>query len=254
LAGLVVLKLGGETLADQHETLRGLASAAAGRRLVIVHGGGRRLSGWLGRLGIESRWAEGRRVTDDAAAEVAAAVLGGLVNAELVAALVTLGVPAVGVTGLDAGLLVAERLAELGRVARVGGARPAVLEALLDHGLVPVVAPLALDAAGEICNVNADEAAAGLALALGAGLVLLTDADGVLDGRGLRIARLDRQRAEALIAEGVIGSGMVPKVRAALEAVESGGVEVVIADGRGPGALHRALEDPAAGTHLVRTA
>jgi acetylglutamate kinase len=248
----VVVKLGGETLADQHDTLRGVALLAPEYRLVIVHGGGKRLSGWLDRLGIESRWEAGRRVTDDAALEVASAVLGGLVNGELVATLRGLGVDAVGLSGIDGGLLVAERIAELGRVARVVDARPELLDVLLSAGRVPVVAPLAVDETGQVCNVNADEVAAGLARALRARLVLLSDTDGVRDGDGSRIDQLDPAGAEALIADGRISGGMIPKVRGGLSVLAAGGREVVIADGRSPDALRRALDDPGFGTRLVR--
>ena len=248
---IVVVKLGGETLAEQHDTLRGVAELAGEYRLVIVHGGGKRLTTWLDRLGIASRWDAGRRVTDDAALEVAVAVLGGLVNQELVASLAALGCEAVGLTGVDGGLLVGARIPELGRVARVTDASPGLLESLLDERRVPVVAPLALDETGAICNVNADEAAAGLARALRARLVLLSDTDGVRDGDGSRIDRLDLAGAEARIADGRISGGMIPKVRGALSVLEAGGREVVIADGRTPDALRRALGDPTFGTRIA---
>jgi acetylglutamate kinase len=251
---VIVVKLGGETLAEQHDTLRGLAELARDHRLVIVHGGGKRLSAWLERLGIESRWEAGRRITDDAALEVAAAVLGGLVNRELVASLERLGASAVGLSGIDGGLLQATRIAELGRVARITGSRPALLETLLDAGHIPVVAPLALDEAGEMCNVNADEVAAGLARGLRARLILLSDTDGVRDGDGRRIDRLDPVAAEALISDGQISGGMIPKVRGGLAVLAAGGPEVVIADGRSPDALRRALTDPGFGTRLVPSA
>jgi acetylglutamate kinase len=247
---VVVVKLGGETLAEQHDTLRGVAALAGDYRLVIVHGGGKRLTSWLERLGIDSRWHEGRRVTDDAALEVAVAVLGGLVNRELVASLVTLGCDAVGLSGIDGGLIVAERIAELGRVARVVDVRPELLQLVLDANRVPVVAPLALDRGGEICNVNADEVAAGLARALRARLVLLSDTDGVRDG-DTRIDQLDAAGTEERIADGRISGGMIPKVRGALGVLEAGGSEVVIADGRSPDALRRALSDRTFGTRLV---
>ena len=250
----VVVKLGGETLADQFGALRGVATVAPRYGLILVHGGGKRLSAWLDRLGIESRWQGGRRVTGDADLEVAAAVLGGLVNAELVAALVRLGVPAVGLSGIDSGLVIAERIPDLGRVGRVIGARPEVLEPLLTGGQLPVVAPLALDETGAMCNVNADEIAGGLAGALRARLILLSDTDGVKDGSGLTIDRLGGSRAEKLIADGTISGGMIPKVRAAFAVLEAGGAEVVIADGRAPDAVPRSLEDPGFGTRLVAQA
>lgn len=247
---LVVVKLGGTTLDAGAALLADIARAAERRSLVLVHGGGKRLTEWLERLGIESRFEDGRRVTDDDALDAALAVLGGLVNGELVATLNRAGLRAVGLTGIDGGLLAAMRVERLGRVARVSGANPSVLYALIAGGLLPVVAPLALDEDGVICNVNADEAAAGLAGALGVRLVLLTDTHGVLDGRGGTLPELDELSAEQLITEGVISGGMVPKVEGALAALRSGAPEVVIADGRQPGALGRALDDPAFGTRL----
>ncbi len=247
----VVVKLGGETLAERHATLDGVAEARLRHPLVLVHGGGRKLTEWLTRLGVESRFESGRRVTDPAALEVAVAVLAGVVNTEVVAALNRRGVPAVGLTGIDGGLLSGERVPDLGRVARVVGASPGAVDAVLSLELVPVVAPIVLDEDGEICNVNADEAAAGLAGALRGPLILLTDTDGVRDANGRTIATLDWPRAEALIAEGVIDGGMIPKVRGAIAALRFGCSQVVIADGRRPDAIQRSLVDPAFGTHVV---
>ncbi|HUG29495.1 MAG TPA: acetylglutamate kinase [Candidatus Limnocylindria bacterium] len=250
----IVVKLGGETLAEQHATLEGAADAARSRRLVIVHGGGKRLSGWLDRLGVQSRFEDGRRVTDDETLSVVVAVLRGLINAELVASLRRLGVAAVGLSGVDGDLIQAERVPALGRVGRVVGARTAILDELLGAGFVPVVAPIALDERVEICNVNADEVAAGLAAALGGRLVLLTDTDGVRGRDGNRIDRLDAVDAEALIAGGIILGGMIPKVRAAIAVIAAGGRDVLIADGRGAKGLARALDDPTSGTRMVAPA
>jgi acetylglutamate kinase len=170
-----------------------------------------------------------------------------------VAALNARGVRAVGLTGIDAGLLIAERVPALGRVARVAGARPAVLEAVLSRGMLPVVAPLAVDGEGAICNVNADEVAAGLASALHARLLLLSDTDGVKDAQGLTIPTLTEARIEELITDGVISGGMIPKVRGALSVIRAGASEVVIADGRVPDALRRSLHAATAGTRIVAT-
>jgi acetylglutamate kinase len=197
---------------------------------------------------VESRFEGGLRVTDDAALEVALAVLRGVINTELVAVLRASGADAVGLCGVDGGLLVAERLPALGRVATVTGARHDLLDAILSAGGLPVVAPLALDETGTICNVNADDAAAGLAGALRARLVLLTDTDGVRGADGQRIAALTDHETERLIADGIIGGGMVPKVRSSLRALAWGSPETVIADGAAPSALRRALEDPSFGT------
>ena len=251
---LTVLKLGGTTLAEQRATLTEVAQLSNRRQLVVVHGGGKRLTDWLGRLGLESRFEDGLRVTDDDGLEVALAVLGGLVNGELVAVLRELGADAVGLTGVDGALLEARRQPRLGRVATVTGARPTLVYALLAAHLLPVVAPLALDEAGVICNVNADDAAAGLAGALHGRLLLLTDTDGVRDAAGRPLRRLDELAVEQLITEGVISGGMLPKVRGALAVLRSGGSEVVIADGAQPNAVTRALEDPDFGTRIVAAA
>jgi len=252
--GITVVKLGGDTLAEGHESLEGIAAVVAARPVVIVHGGGTRLSITLDRLGIPSRFHEGRRVTDDAALPVAVSVLRGLVNAELVAALQLAGATAVGLAGSDAGLVRAERIPSLGRVGRVVAVEPRILRELLVAGYLPVVASIALDEDGELCNVNADEVAAGLAAALRGRLLLLTDTDGVRDRDGQRMLRLAPADAERLIAEGTISGGMIPKVRAALDVVAAGGHEVVIADGRGPGAIARALGETDAGTRIGRSA
>jgi acetylglutamate kinase len=247
---IIVVKLGGTTLAEQRAILAEAAYVARTWDVVLVLGGGKRLTEWLERMGVESHFADGLRVTDDAAMDVALAVLRGLVNGELVAALQGLGMDAVGISGIDGGLLVTRRLAALGRVAAVEDLRPAVLYALLAAGKVPVVAPVAMDQQGVICNVNADEVAAGLAGGLNARLVLLTDSDGVRDAKGERLPVLRADDAERLIAAGVITGGMVPKVRSSLRALRWPGAEAVIADGSAPAALSRALDDPGFGTRL----
>jgi acetylglutamate kinase len=220
--------------------------------VVLVHGGGKRITEWLDRLGVKSRFEGGLRVTDQAALEVAAAVLRGVVNSELVSALRDVGVDAVGLSGVDGGLLVAERVPDLGLVAHVVGLRRDLLDAVLVGGQVPVVAPLARDENGIVCNVNADDAAAGIAAGLGARqLVLLTDVDGIRDRDGRRLGSITAAEAADLIASGVIAGGMVPKVRAALAALSWEGSEAVIADSGAPGALERALGDSSFGTRVT---
>lgn len=252
MSEILVVKLGGTTVAEQRQVLADVAAISRHRPLILVHGGGRRMTDWLDRLGVATRFENGLRVTDAAALEVAAAVLRGVVNSELVAALRDLGVDAVGLSGVDGGVLVAERIPGMGLVAHVVGVRRDLLDALLVAGQVPVVAPLARDESGIVCNVNADDVAAGLAAGLGARqLVLLTDVDGVHDADGRRLATLTPGEAEALIAAGVIAGGMVPKVRAALSALAWEGAEAVIADGSAPDALQRAISDPDFGTRIV---
>ena len=251
MSEILVVKLGGTTLADQAHVLADVAAVARRRPVVLVHGGGKRISEWLDRLGVKTRFEGGLRVTDQASLEVAAAVLRGVVNSELVSALRDLGVDAVGLSGVDGGLLVAERVPDVGLVATVVGLRRDLLDAILVGGQVPVVAPLARDEQGIVCNVNADDAAAGIAAGLGARqLVLLTDVDGIRDAEGQRIDAITADEAERLIADGTIAGGMVPKVRAALAALTWDGTEAVIADSAAPTALERALSDPGFGTRV----
>jgi len=255
VSDVLVVKLGGTTIGEQQGVLDEIARIARTRPVVVVHGGGKRLTAWLDRLGVPTRFERGRRVTDDAAIEVAWAVLAGLVNGELVAALRGAGADAVGLSGVDGDLLHGERIPELGRVARVAAVNRDLLDSLLVAGRVPVIAPLARDEDGVVCNVNADEAAAGIAADVGARrTVLLTDVDAVLDAGGRAIRTLGAATAEALIADGTIAGGMVPKVEAALGALGPSpdpDAEVVIADGRAADALVRALGDRAFGTRIV---
>jgi len=254
MSEILVVKLGGTTISDQQQVLEEVAAIARQRPVVLIHGGGRRITEWLDRLGVPSHFEGGLRVTDPAALEVAAAVLRGVVNSELVSGLRGLGVDAVGLSGVDGGLLIAERIPELGLVARVVGLRRDLLDAILVGGQVPVVAPLARDEDGIVCNVNADDAAAGIAAGLGARqLVLMTDVDGVRDAEGRRLDTLTVGEAEALIESGVINGGMVPKIRAALAAVTWEGSEAIIADSSAERALVRSLTEPTFGTRITAT-
>ncbi len=252
MSEVLVLKLGGTTLADQAHVLDEVATVARQRPVVLVHGGGKRITEWLERLGVPSRFEGGLRVTDQAALDVAAAVLRGVVNSELVSDLRDRGVDAVGLSGVDGGFMIAERMPHLGLVAHVVGVRRDFLDQLLVAGQVAVVAPLARDEQGIVCNVNADDAAAWIAAGLGARqLVLMTDVAGVKDAAGQTLSTMTSDEAEDLIAAGVVKGGMVPKIRAALQALNWPGAEAVIADASDPHALTRALTDATFGTRIT---
>ncbi len=246
----LVIKLGGTTIAEEQGVLGEVAALARERDVVVVHGGGKRLSERLDCLGVEHRFSDGLRVTDEATLEVALAVLRGVVNAELVAELRRAGADAVGLSGIDGGLLAGERVPGLGRVCSVAGVRGTILQALFLAGFVPLVAPLAADGRGLLCNVNADDAAAGLAAGIGADLILLTDTDGVSDADGARIPYLSAAEIEPLIADGVITGGMIPKVRSAVRALVAPQSVAVIADGRADGVLADALRGAENGTRI----
>ena len=243
----VVVKLGGTTIAEEGDVLREIVAERRERPLVVVHGGGKRLSEWLGRLGVESQWYGGRRVTDEATLEVFLAVISGVINAELTEALLDLGGEAVGVRGIDRGMISGPRAAGLDRVISEPVADAALLNTLLEAGYLPVLTPMGLDPDGRICNVNADDAAAAVSAALGGELVLMTDNDGVRGVDGERIVELTPSAAAQLIDAGVIAGGMVPKVHSALRAIGPGSHahRSVIADGRTQRALQRALHEGA---------
>jgi len=258
----VVVKLGGATLdgdtADGGATLdEVVALTRAGLRVVLVHGGGPLVTSWLDRLSVPTRFQDGQRVTDAAALEVATMVLRGAVSTGVVAGLARRGVPAVGLSGVDGGLLRARHTPALGLVGAVKDVDTSVLLPLLESGFVPVIAPLGLDAAGALLNINADVAAAAVAAALAADAALfLTDVPGVRGADGVVIGTLDRAGVEALIADGVVAGGMIPKARSALAALAGvdggpGAARALILDGRAPGALSGLLTGAVAGTVVV---
>ena len=228
-----VVKIGGSALADTGWLAAfGAALAASRVPVVVVHGGGPDISALSERLGIEVQWHEGRRVTPPEALDVAGMVLNGRVNKKIVGALVAAGVDAIGLSGIDGSLLRAEVVENgaLGRVGRIAAVRTSLLAGLLQLGHTVVVSPISLGDDGEPLNVNADDAAAAIAAALGATeLVFLTDVAGVLDPTGVR-ALLDAGEAVSLIRTGVASGGMGVKLSAAVRALDCGVAAVRIGD------------------------
>jgi acetylglutamate kinase len=237
----IVIKYGGSAMAE--EKLR--ASFAVdvvllkyiGLRPVIVHGGGPQIGETLQRLGVESRFVDGLRVTDDQTMEVVEMVLGGRVNREIVALVQRAGGQALGLTGSDGGMIQVTRRLEddrdLGRVGRVVRIDPTPISAVSCQGFIPVIAPIGVDDRGVTHNVNADEAAGAVASALGAEkLILLTDVEGVKDAEGRLIPQLSADEARKLIAEGTIRGGMIPKVQCCLAALSSDVGRAHVIDGR----------------------
>jgi acetylglutamate kinase len=225
-----VYKVGGPALEDPGLLAPLAEEVRSGEgRAVLVHGGGRAVERLLKALGIESRFVEGRRETSPEAMAVVEMVLSGTVNKDLAAGLTAAGVPAVGISGRDGGLVRAGLLPGLGRVGAPERVDPAPIRALWAAGYVPVVSPVASGPAGEAVNVNADEAALGIARAVGATtLVYLSDVDGVRVG-DWTAETLTPDETRRRIEDGTIAGGMALKVRVALDASAAGIPEVVIA-------------------------
>lgn len=242
----LVVKLGGSAMEDPAARDSVLADVVllrfVGMRPVLVHGGGPAISALSRELGIEPRFVDGLRVTDARTMEIAKMVLSGKISPDLVAAIHRHGGRAMGLSGEDGPTLLVRphprsEAGELGFVGEVAEVNPEPLLALLDQGLIPVVASLGLGYDGQAYNVNADTVAAELALALRATkLLLLTDVEGVLDAGGARVSVLDPDGAGRLVREGTVRGGMLPKLEAALRA-QAAGVATHIVDGRLPHAL-----------------
>jgi len=249
---VVVVKIGGSTLGTNDTTLLDLvALQSQGLRPVVVHGGGKIISEWLERQGIRPKFVRGLRVTDDRTLEVVVAVLAGLVNKSLVSEILALGGKAVGLSGVDGGLLKAEvDSPDLGHVGRVTGVDPSGVADLVAAGCIPVIAPVALNAGSaspKMLNVNADLAAGEVAAALGADrLLMLTDVPGVLDSSKRLIPRLTERQARGLMASRIVAGGMIPKIEACLKALSSGS-NAHIVDGRRPHVLLENLADTGSG-------
>ena len=220
---------------------------AVGINPVVVHGGGPQIGAMLGRLGVESAFVDGLRVTDAATAEIAEMVLSGGINKAIVGAIASAGGRALGLSGKDGGLVVARRLertvrdpesaieraVDLGFVGTPDVVDVSVLETAGAAGMIPVVAPIAGGSDGATYNINADTMAGAIAGALGAArLMLLTDVPGVLDPQGRLLTDLDPARIAALEAEGAITGGMIPKLETCVAAVEAGCEAAVVLDGR----------------------
>lgn len=257
----VVIKYGGNAMTD--EVLKSsfardiVLLKQVGLNPVVVHGGGPQIGGLLDRLGKESTFIQGMRVTDAETIDVVQMVLGGLVNKEIVSLINQHGGKAVGLTGKDGGLIHARKLVldgagDLGHVGEVKYIDPTIVSVLDDSDFIPVIAPIGVGDDGAAFNINADVVAGKVAAVLGAEkLILLTNTPGVLDQHGQLLTGLTSKRVDELIADGTIQGGMLPKVSCALDAVRSGVMKAHIIDGRVQHAvLLELLTDEGVGTLL----
>ena len=259
-----LVKFGGALVNDK-DALRSLAKdlsllANVGIRLCVVHGGGPQATAMAQRLGLEAKFVEGRRITDEDTLEVAKMVFAGKINLEVLGALRGEGLRAVGLSGVSGDLLQAvrrkpteyrdddtgeKRTVDMGHVGDITDVDTRLLRELMDSGHVPVVSPLAADGEGNFLNINADTVATALAKDLGADkFLLMTDVDGILrdrDDPSSLIGSISAREIEALVADGTIAKGMVPKVSNAVDAVRSGVQRVHVLNGRTPHTLLKEL-------------
>jgi acetylglutamate kinase len=251
-----VVKYGGHAMGDP-DAARDFAQdvvllKAVGINPVVVHGGGPQIGAMLKKLGVESKFIDGLRVTDRATAQVAEMVLSGSINKELVGWIAQAGGKALGISGKDAGLVTArkvertvkdpgsaiEQAVDLGFVGEPAMVDTTILETTCAAGMIPVVAPIGAGEDGETYNINADTMAGAIAAALGAArLFLLTDVAGVLDRNGALLTDLTPADIAALQDDGTISGGMIPKLETCVHAVEAGCEAAVVLDGRVPHAM-----------------
>jgi acetylglutamate kinase len=248
----VVIKFGGHAMGDE-----ALANAFAqdivylklsGVNPIVVHGGGPQIASMLKKLEIRSEFVNGLRVTDKPTVEVVEMVLAGTINKEIVSAINRQGGKAVGISGKDANLMIARKITEMpdpqsnimkavdiGYVGDPEEVNPHIVEVISKSDLIPVIAPVAVSREGQTLNINADTFASALAARMRAKrLLLLTDVAGVLDRNNRLIEQLTVEEARALIRNGTITGGMIPKIEGCIEVVEAGVEAVVIIDGRVP--------------------
>ena len=235
-----VIKLGGSLLDDPIRRAEALNAIAAqwksGEEIVLIHGGGKHVDANLKRLGIPKRTYAGLRITDDETLDVVVATLAGSVNKMLVAELAAIGVRSAGISGCDASTLSAEPHppidgVDLIHAGRVLGGDPTLIHALVNSRILPVVSSVAEGPHGTLLNVNADTAAAAIAIAVGAEeLIFITDVAGLLDECGNVVPELHANDAEALLGSATVTGGMRPKLQAALHALGSGVHKITIGE------------------------
>jgi len=247
----IVIKYGGSTMEGERMkrsfALDVVLLKYIGLNPVVVHGGGPQIGEMLTKIGKKSRFVEGMRVTDEETMGVVEMVLVGKVNKEIVSLIHQQGGKAVGLSGKDGRLITAKKLRltksrgrdekpeviDIGMVGEVKAINPGVIEALEKENFIPVIAPVGVGEEGETYNINADLVAGKIASALKAEkLILLTDVEGVMDGKRRLIPALDVKQAKRLITQKVISSGMIPKVNCCLDALEEGVAKTHIIDGR----------------------
>jgi acetylglutamate kinase len=257
---IIVIRFGGSTFGSGDTTVEDIVALQKKRvPMVVVHGGGNTVTGWLKRMGVNTKFVRGERMTDLPSLEIVTAVLAGLVNKEITAAINVKGGKAVGISGVDGALIESKvKDKEMGFVGSVEKVNTKVLEALLEAGFVPVVSPVSLyaldrpEGAPALINVNGDPIAGEISAAIKAKkLICLTDVDGIKDSSGRTIPLITRAEAEGMVSSGVISGGMIPKINACLRALDAGAVARII-NGKNPHALLAEVNGGDGGTTIGR--
>ena len=261
---IIVVKYGGSAMVDEELKRHVIQDVTllklVGFKPIIVHGGGKEISRWIGKVGKEAQFVNGLRVTDDETMEIAEMVLG-RVNKRLVTMVEELGVKAVGLSGKDGKMLQVEKKysdgQDIGYVGNITSVNPAILFDLLEKGYLPIVSPIGLGEDFSTYNINADDAACAIAKAVGADkLAFLTDIEGLykdINDKESFISRITVSEAESLIEEGFIGGGMLPKLNNCTSAVSNGVNRVHILDGRIPHCLLLEIfTNEGVGTAIIR--
>jgi acetylglutamate kinase len=256
--GTILVKIGGSILGSHDTTLEDLVSIQKeGVQPVVVHGGAKIITEWMERQGVRPRFVDGLRVTDKASLDIVVAVLTGLINKSIVASILALNGRAVGLSGVDGGMLRARVVEpELGLVGGAVEVDAGPIDAVIQAGFMPIIAPVAVHSGGPsaesspLLNVNADTAAGEIAVALRADrLVFMTDVEGVVDSSHRLIPRLTEQQARGLIRSKVVAGGMLPKIAACLSALGQVPATDII-DGRRPHSLRDTVTGKRVGTRV----
>ena len=253
---LTVIKIGGSTLGNHDTTLMDLVELQKkGEKFVVIHGGGKTISEWMEKQGIRPKFVNGLRVTDSQSLDIVVAVLTGVINKSIVASINSLGGRAIGISGADGSMVSAEIAdPELGYVGKIKSVDTAPIEAILEAGYIPVIAPVGIhsdsDDHSKLLNINADTVAGYVSSSINADrMVFLTDVEGVLDSSKWLISRMTKRQADSLVASHVIAGGMIPKMEACIEALLGGAISQIV-DGCAPGALKDVVSGHKLGTRI----
>lgn len=234
---IIVVKLGGSIFSKKDTSLDDVVRLQKeGWKLVLVHGGANVVTSWLKKLGVESKFVDGERITDELSLEVVTAILGGLVNKEVVASITARGGKALGISGVDGGIIQGKiRHKKTGYMGDVVSVNTEPLKTIIDGGFIPVISPISYnahtneDALRLLININGDPAAGEIAAAINAEkLIFLTDVNGIKDKNGEFLGGISQEKARALLSEGTASGGMVPKVNACLRGLNGGAKACII--------------------------